>query len=203
MSGESQTRWWWLRHAPIADPEGRIAGRLDLPCDTSETERFQRLARRIPPQAALVESGLIRCTQTVGALEAAGLLLPPAITEPDFVEQDFGRWQGRTWAELQARRDPTLDTFWTSPDSVAPPDGESFVQLTERVSAAIARHSVLHAGRDILAVAHAGTVRAALALALGIAPARALAFVIEPLSLTRLDLIEGSWRVVAVNWPAD
>jgi alpha-ribazole phosphatase len=52
---------------------------------------------------------------------------------------------------------------------------------------------------DVLIVAHAGTIRAALALALGIEPDHALRFVIDPLSLTRLDRLENSWRVVAVN----
>ncbi|OIR09202.1 hypothetical protein GALL_88090 [mine drainage metagenome] len=24
------TRWWWVRHAPVPDPRGRITGQLDL-----------------------------------------------------------------------------------------------------------------------------------------------------------------------------
>jgi len=73
------TRWWWLRHAPVPDPEGRITGRLDLPCDTSDTAWFAALARRLPRNAVLVESGLMRCDQTIGAIEVAGLALPPPL----------------------------------------------------------------------------------------------------------------------------
>jgi len=52
---------------------------------------------------------------------------------------------------------------------------------------------------DVIVVAHAGTIRAALALALELSPDRALSFVIDPLSLTRLDRLDDGWRVVTVN----
>jgi alpha-ribazole phosphatase len=38
-----------------------------------------------------------------------------------------------------------------------------------------------------------------LAIALDLAPEQALRFVIDPLSLTRIDRLENGWRVVAVN----
>jgi alpha-ribazole phosphatase len=51
----------------------------------------------------------------------------------------------------------------------------------------------------VVLVVHSGTVRAALAVALDIAAESALRFVIDPLSLTRLDRLENGWRVVGVN----
>jgi alpha-ribazole phosphatase len=193
-------RWWWLRHAPVPDPEGRISGRLDLPCDTSDSDWFAALANRLPRNPVIVESGLIRCAQTLGALEAAGMPLPPAVVEPDLVEQDFGRWQGRTWALLASAQDPDLPAFWQNPATATPPGGESFAAVIERVRSVIERLSRENAGRDILAVAHAGTIRAALAVALDIPPEAALSFVIDPLSLTRIDAMDQGWRVVGVNW---
>ena len=69
-------------------------------------------------------------------------------------------------------------------------------------------HQVLEAnrGRDVIAVAHGGTIRAALALALDLEPEAALAFTIENCSITRIDRIDGpgmghGWRVVRVNQP--
>lgn len=203
MSAQPSTRWWWLRHAPVPDPEGRITGRLDLPCDTSDTDWFAILANRLPRNAALVESGLIRCNQTIGALEAAGLPLPPALVEPDLVEQDFGRWQGRAWTVLSAAKDPDLPGFWQAPATATPPGGESFASMIERVRQVIERLNEDLYGRDILAVAHAGTIRAALAVALDIPPEAALAFAIDPLSLTRIDALDNGWRVTGVNWLPD
>lgn len=194
------TRWWWLRHAPVPDPEGRIIGRLDLPCDISDTSSFTALARLLPRQPVLVDSGMMRCAQTIGALEGAGMVLVPSITEPDFAEQDFGHWQGHTWNELHAGNDPDLPPFRDNPAEAVPPGGESFAALMVRVAATITKVQSDYAGRDIIAVAHAGTIRAALGLALSLPPANALSFVVDPLSLTRIDAVGDGWRIVGVNW---
>jgi alpha-ribazole phosphatase len=74
----------------------------------------------------------------------------------------------------------------------------------ERVSAAIRRIEERYAGRDIIAVAHGGTIRAALAAALDLAPEAALAFHIDNCSLTRIERHDGrgtghGFRVVTVN----
>ena len=200
MTGASAvTRWWLLRHAPVPCPHGRIHGRLDVACDTSEAETFQDLARTLPVNPVLVESGLIRCRQTAGALEAAGLLLPPPIVEPDLIEQDFGRWQGRSWRDLEEAKDSDLAAFWCDPASARPPGGESFAAMIPRVAAAMENITAAQAGRDILAIVHAGTIRAALARALDLVPAVALRFAVQPLSLTRLDATGDGWRVETVN----
>jgi broad specificity phosphatase PhoE len=80
----------------------------------------------------------------------------------------------------------------------------------ERVRAAVERLSEAHAGRDIVAVTHGGTIRAALALALGLEPEAALRLSVANCSLTRIDLIAGllgshapgpaqAWRVEYMN----
>jgi alpha-ribazole phosphatase len=193
------TRWWLLRHAPVPCPFGRIHGRLDVACDTSEDEVFQALAAKLPVNPVLVESGLIRCRQTAGALEAAGLVLPPPIIEPDLAEQDFGRWQGRSWSDLEAAKDPDLAAFWADPALAAPPGGESFAAMIPRVAAALEGITAAQAGRDILAIIHAGSIRAALAHALDLPPAQALRFSVQPLSLTRIDAMADGWRIEQVN----
>ena len=76
-----------------------------------------------------------------------------------------------------------------------PPGGESFVDQIARASAGLAG---LPAG-DVALVVHSGTIRAVLAIALELTPDSALRFVIDPLSLTRIDRLQDGWRVVAVN----
>ncbi|TAN56317.1 MAG: histidine phosphatase family protein, partial [Magnetospirillum sp.] len=80
-----------------------------------------------------------------------------------------------------------------------PPGGESFAAMIGRVAGALENLTAAQAGRDILAIVHAGTVRAALATALDISPAQALRFSVHPLSLTRLDATSDGWRVEMVN----
>jgi alpha-ribazole phosphatase len=52
---------------------------------------------------------------------------------------------------------------------------------------------------DVVLVVHSGTIRAVLAIALDLAPEGALRFVIDPLSVTRIDRLASGWRVVSVN----
>ncbi len=190
----SATRWWWLRHAPV--PGGAIAGRLDLDCDTSDADAFASMAARLPAGAALVETGLRRSRQTAEALRAAGLALPAPAVAPDLAEQDFGAWSGRRWDEIDAAG------FWADPANAAPPGGESFAAVVARVRAAVARLGAQFAGRDLIVVGHAGSIRAALAVALDLTPAAALRLEVAPLSLTRIDSGDGWWRVLGMNLPA-
>jgi alpha-ribazole phosphatase len=78
------------------------------------------------------------------------------------------------------------------------------------VKGAIDRITIQHAGRDIIAVAHGGTIKAALGLALGGLPEKGLAFDIDNCSVTRLDHFatngNSNWRLPMVNqqpWIAD
>ncbi len=209
---EIVTRLWWVRHAPVAS-DGRVYGQADLPCDCSEVARFIGLAEKLPREAVWVTSNLRRTHETAAAIIRAGLPGPQAIpgpeavVMPDLAEQDFGEWQGLTYEELQQSRAGEFHRFWHAPADVAPPGGESFVAVIERVSRAIHRLVEAHPGEDIIAVAHGGTIRAALALALGLDPEAALAFTIENCSITRIDRIDGpgighGWRVATVNRPS-
>ncbi len=205
------TSLWWVRHAPVAHG-GRIYGQTDLSCDCSETSLFTGLAEKLPGAAVWVTSNLRRTHETAAAIIRAGLPGPQPIPGPeaiemaDLAEQDFGKWQGLAYEELQTARAGDFHRFWHAPAHVTPPGGESFAAVIDRVSGAIHRLVEAHAGRDIIAVAHGGTIRAALALALGLDPEASLAFTIENCSITRIDHIDGpgtghGWRVVTVNRP--
>lgn len=188
------TRWWLVRHAPIAAPPGLITGQLDLDADVSGVT----VAGGLPPGAVWLATPLRRTRQTAAALGMAN----PRV-EPDLAEQSFGDWQGLTYDAVDA---DASRRFWSAPAGERPPAGESFADVVARVSAAVERLTAAHAGRDMVAVVHAGTVRAALALALGLEPEAALRFQVDTLSLTRLDHVATpghppAWRVVGVNHP--
>jgi broad specificity phosphatase PhoE len=208
----SETRWWFIRHAPV-DSGGIIYGQDDLPADCTRSELFDDLAARLPQDAVWMVTNLQRTRQTADALRArVAHAVPEYLVEPAFAEQHFGDWQGRTHSQLRAERHPEWHRFWLAPATERPPAGESFADLTERVGPALRAHSAALAGRDVVCVAHGGTIRAVLSIALDIEPERALGFAVENCSLTRIDRFagsagshlpgdEGSWRVVHVNLP--
>ncbi len=202
MSGV--TSWWWVRHAPVTVTGGRIYGNQDVEADCDDAAVFAWLAAALPPGALWVTSHLRRTHQTAAAILAAGREAEaPPLIERDLGEQHFGEWQGLSHKELRERRDGRWHRFWLAPASETPPGGESFEQLVSRVSDTVDRLHASHGGRDIVAVTHGGTIRAAIGIALGITPEQSLAFSVENCSLTRLDHIPGrdgaAWRVVCVN----
>lgn len=187
MPGEQ--RLWLIRHAPVARPKG-ILYDADAPADVSDHVTIAALRARLPAACAALASPARRTLDTAAALG----LVP--VAEPRLREQNFGAWTGRRHAEIEAELGAeAYREFWRNPATNRPPGGESFADQIVRVRAAL---DDLSAGDSVLVV-HSGTVRAALAIALEISPEAALRFVIDPLSLTRIDRIEQGWRVGNVN----
>ena len=200
----SVTRWWWVRHAPMKDVAGRVTGQLDLEADCSDHEAIARVAVRLPENPIWMSSPLRRARQTVDVLHTAcGLTGMPVEVERDVAEQDFGDWQGQTYAALEESDADRYKKFWIAPGTTRPPGGESFADVMMRVARAVERRSATHPDVDIVVVGHGGSIRAAVAQALGLGPARALALQVDPLSLTRLDRIADAsgvvWSIGCVN----
>lgn len=209
MSEPGPTRWIWVRHAPVVGHDGRLYGASDVPCDVSERPAFEALAAAMPADALLVTSHLGRARDTAAAILDAGWETASVTIEKDLGEQSFGDWQGHSWAEIEASSGAEYEEFWNDPCAKAPPGGESFTAVIDRVAGVVERLNGQHAGRHIVAVAHGGSIRAAIAVALGIEPVGAMGIQIDNLSMTGLDHIAegilrgrgGHWRVVAINRP--
>jgi alpha-ribazole phosphatase len=186
-----ETNLWLIRHAPVDGPRGVIHG-PDAPADTSDAAAFAALKARLPQNAFAVCSPARRTWET-----ALALGLDP-VKQAAFREQDFGAWTGRRHNDLVAELGDAYQDFWKAPASNRPPGGESFVDQIFRATVGLAS---VPAG-DAVLVVHSGTIRAALAIALDLEPDAALRFVIDPLSVTRIDRLETGWRDVAVNQKA-
>jgi broad specificity phosphatase PhoE len=200
------TRFWWVRHAPVRDDGGCIYGQRDLPCDCSETHVFEALTRVLPRDAVWVTSSLGRAKQTAEAIWKAGH--PDAnghapVAMAEFAEQNLGDWQGLNRAEFFKNVKPSPAGHWFNAPHERAPNGESFVDLIDRTRSGIERLSAQHSSRDIVVVAHGGTIRAAIGIALGIEPVGMMAFTTDNCSVTRLDFldngVESGWRVAMVN----
>jgi alpha-ribazole phosphatase len=203
------TRWWWVRHAPVRSDGGNIYGQTDIGCDTGDREVFEAVAKILPRSAVWYASSLKRTHQTADAIWDTGFPRPAAMTkEAAFAEQHLGQWQGMNRAAFLASR--PVGSLWFADIDEPAPGGESFLDLYNRVRGAIERINAEHAGKDVIAVAHGGTIKAAIGLALGGQPEKGLAFDIDNCSVTRLDhfasIGHSIWRLPMVNqqpWIAD
>jgi alpha-ribazole phosphatase len=190
------TRWWWIRHGPVHNPDHRLYGQQDIDAHFPDEAALQTLTQRLPKDPIWLTSTLKRTHQTTQAL---GRDPDPQNAHADLNEQYFGDWQGMSHTELKAIG-PAFDTLWRAPGSTRPPGGESFADVVRRVANLVERITEENTGRDIVAVAHGGTIRAALAVALNLEAEAALGFTIDTLSLTRIDHIPpGNGRVIGAD----
>ena len=185
---DCQTEIMLIRHAP-ALTEGRMAGRRDVAADCSDALAFAALRGAVGAVDHWRISPALRCAQTAAAL------WPDLAPEQDarLWEQDFGAWEGVPFTDL-----PDLGGLSGAVLAAhRPPQGESFLDLYERVTPALLEAGSL--GGRVVIVAHAGVIRAALGLALGVHEL-GLAFQIAPLSLTTLVALPGGvFSVAGVN----
>ncbi|WP_027571910.1 histidine phosphatase family protein [Bradyrhizobium sp. WSM1743] len=185
---EGATFLWLIRHAPVDGVKGTIHA-VDAPADLTDRAQLEALRQRLPRDAGSYASPSRRTVETARALG----LEPELVSE--FREQDFGDWTGHRHDELAATGRNDYAQFWRDAARGRPPNGESFADQVARVRLGLSR---IGAGSAALVV-HSGTIRAALCIALDLTPQAALRFVIDPLSLTRIDRLAGGWRVVSVN----
>ena len=67
------TRWWWVRHAPVPNPERRCYGQSDKDCDVSNEALFKHQAALLPKGAVWYSSNLLRARKTAEELARADL----------------------------------------------------------------------------------------------------------------------------------
>jgi broad specificity phosphatase PhoE len=150
-----------LRHGPTGwTREHRLQGRADLPLDAGG--RAAVLDWRLPSELRPLRwltSPLARCTET------AALLGLETEIEPRLVEMDWGRWEGRTVAELRADQHEEMTAQEARGLELQPPGGESPRAVQRRLAPLLAE--IAATGRPTGAITHKGVIRAVLALATG------------------------------------
>ena len=190
------TRLWFVRHGPTHSKAA--VGWSDVPADLSDLAALRRLSSYLPVEAKIISSDLKRASATADALQGGRVRLPNMSA---LREMNFGDWDGRLFADI-AKSDPeTSRQFWESPGAVAPPNGESWDDLSMRIAAAVDTIITNNGTGDVVIVGHFAAILTALQRASGMSAKAAFAFKIDNLSVTRLEYLHPvkSWRVHGVN----
>jgi probable phosphoglycerate mutase len=196
------TRLILVRHGATAlTAERRYSGRGDVALSARGVAQAEATARRVSTLigsgavAAVVTSPLSRCTGTA-ELIAAQAGAPPVVVEPDLVECDFGEWEGLTFADVRARYPEELDE-WLASTGVAPPGGESFASVDERVRRAVRKLRETYPGEVVVVVSHVSPLKLLLRDALGASDAFLYRMILDAGGISIVD----SWpdRGVAVR----
>ena len=157
-----------MRHAqPSAHAQGRCYGKLDVGLGSVGREQARAAAAAFSPGdlAAVVASPRIRARETAEHL--ATRVGAPLHEDPRFAEIDFGAFEGRTYAEIEASHPEAYAAWMRSPTTMRFPDGESFAQMKTRVLVAVDELRAAHPGTALGVVSHGGVGRIIIADALG------------------------------------
>jgi alpha-ribazole phosphatase len=193
-----------VRHPEASDEmAGRCYGRLDVDLSPRGRELCTKLAERLSSERvdAVVASPLRRAREAADAI-ATRHGLPVSIL-PELRELDFGELEGRSFEEIGASWPALFERWMRAPTTVRFPGGECYDELQERVAETVADLCARHDGQVVVAVTHAGVIRAALARALELPSDAVFRLAVDPGSITRIAWFDGTPRVLGVNIPTE
>lgn len=149
--------------------------------------------------AAIYASPLERTRETAAPIAKA--LGQKVITDRGLLECDFGEWTGAKLADL--RKKPEWATVQRYPSGFRFPGGESFAEMSLRMTATLDRLASAHRGATVVAVSHADPIKAAVAHALGTHLDLFQRIVVSPCSISAILHTPTGPIVLAVNSTGD
>jgi alpha-ribazole phosphatase len=168
-----------IRHTRTATETGLCYGRTDVdlsPCFSDDMAVLQQKLPELSGGCAVFSSPLTRCMQLAETLSVN-------VTADDrLLELNFGQWEGRRFDEIES---DSLRQWTGNFVEIAPPGGESFTDLVERIGD-FWQELLQRPYEQVLIVTHAGAIRALLARVLDLPLANAFQLRIDPGSVHKL-----------------
>ena len=174
---------------------GRAPGLHLADAGVAQAEAVAARLAALPRIDAVYCSPLERTRETARPIGAArGLTVK---VDRGLLECDFGEWTGRPLKELA--KEPAWTTVQRYPSGFRFPGGESFSEMSTRITGALQRLVERHASGVVVAVSHADPIKAAVADALGTHLDLFQRIVVSPCSVTAVHYGPGGPAVLAVN----
>lgn len=164
----------------------------DEPIEDRAMPRIAALASRLRRVDRSWTAPERRTRQTSETLHQAAQVEPIPLVETELRECDYGRWRGRSFADIQQVEGGQALLAWSADPAAAPHGGETLLAMLERTAAWLDRQAGT-SGHGLV-VAHASTIRGLVLHAIGAPPASFWRIDIAPLSLTTLSF-NRQWRL--------
>lgn len=135
--------------------EGRWQGQVDVPLNARGLAQADRLAEELAANLQVDEiysSDLLRARQTAAPIASAFDL--PVWIDARLREIHQGEWQGLQVTEIEARYERLFHRRTQDPWSIAPPGGETAIQVRLRVEAALSENAARHPSGTVVIVSH-------------------------------------------------
>lgn len=191
----SEKKIYLLRHGDTGR-QGCYIGSTDVPLSATGQQQVRDSARALRGKKIeqIFCSPMLRCRQTYAQLD---LPIPYQVHEL-LREVDFGRWEGKTFAEIVADDAEAVAAWTNDPAHFCFPGGEALVDFHKRV-AAIMKILNEENNKHILLVTHGGIIRHLLCLCLGIPLDKYLVFDVQPGSYSSLLLYPDGGVLTGMN----
>jgi probable phosphoglycerate mutase len=108
------------------------------------------------------------------------------LTDEGFRETDFGAWEGLTFAEVRQRW-PEEMAAWLADPQVPPPGGESFAEVSKRVTDALHRLLAGRPGQTVGIVSHVTPIKTLVTAALLASPAALYRMHLDVAAICEID----------------
>ena len=194
------TKIYLIRHGETEwNKIGKLQGSSDIQLLPEGIKQAHMLADHAPFHAvdAIYSSDLSRAVMTAEILAEKFNL--PVIKERGLRETSFGDWEGRFLSDLAKENPKGFEYFFTKPDKVQPPNGETFLQSQARIMNALDEIIADNEGRNIIVVSHGAAIRLIICAALDIRIRKMWAIGQYNMALNVLIIDEGVFSVELLN----
>ena len=194
------TRFVIVRHGETTwGAQARFAGRKDVSLTPRGRRQAAAVAGRIRVLAPVVvlTSPLQRCRNTAQAIAAE--VGAPVVVDDRLIDGLLGDWTGFRAAEIEEQW-PQEFAQWRSDPDAAPPGGESFTEIRQRVRPLMTDTLTTYRGHTVVLVTHAAPSKMILTTALNVDSAVAYRMRVDTASLSGFTVeADGAVMVWAIN----
>jgi len=178
---------------------GKMAGRLPgVHLNQQGQDQAQALSDALKdvPLKAIYSSPLERALETAAPIASARSL--EIIPEPDLLDVNVGKWQGKSLKVLRLMK--AWKIVQHAPSRFRFPEGESFLESQTRIVAALERINQKHKPQDVIAVVfHADPIKLAVAHFIGLPLDHFQRLSCDTGSVTALHVNEAGANLVRLN----
>jgi alpha-ribazole phosphatase len=144
-----------VRHTETVCEKGICYGQSDVGIREPYDAVFESILNQLPQDAILYSSPLQRCVILAKHI-LENTKIDSIIEDSRLMEMNFGDWELKKWDAIpRAILDPWMEDFV----NVRVPNGESFVDLHDRVLEFLDNKLTRENEKPVIIVAHAGVIR--------------------------------------------
>lgn len=144
-----------IRHTETICEKGICYGQSDVDIAKPFDSIFENILSKLPPEASIFSSPLKRCAVLAKYIQE-NITTFSFQQDNRLKEMNFGAWELKPWNDIPSEQlNPWMEDFV----NIKVLNGESFVELHERVGIFLAEQKTKKINSPIIIVTHAGVIR--------------------------------------------